>query len=165
MCDIVLVEPAKEYEKAAMEYKQDYCDYGEYISFNNYDEWLGYVIYMENNADEPTKTYFMIRKNDNKVIGTAFLRYRMTEDNANLYGHVGYGICPSERKKGYATQQLALIIEKAKDFKMQDVKIACDKINIASAKVAINNGGVLIREFFNEKSQEDTQIYLIDLAV
>ena len=41
--------------------------------------------------------------------------------------------------------------------------ISCDKSNYGSAKVAMNNGGVLSGEGFDEDTRSVTEIYWINL--
>lgn len=62
-------------------------------------------------------------------------------------GHIAYGIRSTERKKGYGTIQLQTLLEEARNLKMTEVTIVCNKDNIASAKTAMNCGGLLIDEF------------------
>lgn len=61
-------------------------------------------------------------------------------------GHIGDGIRPSERKKGYATKMIALALLECKKLGINKVLMVCDKNNIGSAKSIINNGGVLENE-------------------
>ena len=76
-------------------------------------------------------------------------------------GHIGYGVRPSERRKGYGKQQLLLVLDAARQMKIPKVMISCDKDNIASGKTAVSCGGILTREsIFDDKEQ---QIYWIDL--
>lgn len=46
--------------------------------------------------------FFAIRKKDKKLIGTINVRYPYL-GYVQIHGHIGYGIRPSERRKGYAT--------------------------------------------------------------
>jgi len=173
--DLVLVEPSKEYERQAIEYRQEYIDCGEkhingscgFIHYSNYDEWLEKVKMAQNAKTSfvhvPATTYFSIRVKDNKIIGTIQLRHHLSEELRKHGGHIGYGIRPSERQKGYATQQLELVLNKAKELQIPKVMITCDKDNIASAKVTIKNGGVLKWEGNDEKEGTEIQIYWIDI--
>jgi predicted acetyltransferase len=60
----------------------------------------------------------------------------------NCGGHIGYGIRPSERRKGYATKLLALSLDKTKELGIQNVLVVCDEGNVASEKTILNNGGI-----------------------
>lgn len=175
MCDLVLVEASKKYEKQAMVYRQEYIDCSEkiingsskFIKYQNYDEWLKRIEFEKNRKaslkETPATTYFTIRKKDNKIIGSIQLRHHLTEELKKDGGNIGYGICPSERHKGYGTMQLALLLPQAKSLHIPKVMISCDKSNRGSAKVAMNNGGILSGEGFDEDSRSVTEIYWIDL--
>jgi predicted acetyltransferase len=138
MYELLLVEPSKDLESTAMQYRNDYIEHGEthingscgFIRYSNYDEWL--------------------QKIDNKIVGSIQLRHELNDDLRKRGGHIGYGICPSEWKKGYGTKQLSFVLEKAKELLIPRVMISCDKNNLGSAKVAINNGGKLEWEGHDE---------------
>ena len=71
----------------------------------------------------------------------------MCDDELKNGGHIAYGIRPSERQKGYGTKQLELILNFAKQSGLQQVIVACDKDNVASASTAMSCGGILQKEF------------------
>lgn len=48
-----------------------------------------------------TKTFLLIRENDNKLIGTISVRWNLPKEMAPFGGNIGYGIRPTERRKGY----------------------------------------------------------------
>lgn len=172
--DLELIEPSSEHEIRAMEYRQEYLDYGEtringscgFYHYSNYGEWLERVNQAKDAGTSfikvPASTYFSVRKSDGKIIGTIQLRHYLNEELEKHGGHIGYGVRPSERKKGYGTQQLALVIMKAKELDIPKVMISCDKDNYASGKTAINNGGVLTWEGYDAEDG-DIQIYWIDV--
>ncbi len=163
MSDLVLIEPTKELETAAMQYRNEYIEHGEghingscgLIHFSNYDEWLQRVVLAHNKATSwinvPATTYFAVRKTDKKIVGSIQLRHELDDDLRKRGGHIGYGICPSERNKGYGTEQLSLVLEKARELHIPRVMITCDQTNIASATVAIKNGGKLEWEGYDEE--------------
>jgi predicted acetyltransferase len=70
----------------------------------------------------------------------------LNEDLLNSGGHIGYGIRPSERRKGYGAKMLALALEKCREFHIERALVTCDRDNIASAKTARKNGGVFENE-------------------
>ena len=79
-------------------------------------------------------------------VGAVNIRHYLTEELLLNGGHIGDGIRPSERRKGYATAMIALALREAKKLGITGVLMVCDKDNIASAKSIINNGGVLENE-------------------
>lgn len=77
-------------------------------------------------------------------------------------GHIGYGIRPSEQRKGYGKEQLTLALEFCKEeLKLDRVLITCSKANTASAKTILSCGGILENEWNN--GERITQRYWIKL--
>jgi predicted acetyltransferase len=62
-------------------------------------------------------------------------------------GHVGYSVVPWKRRRGYATQALRAILQDAKAEGLRYVEITTPTVNIASQRVILANGGVLVEEF------------------
>ena len=171
MYEIELLEPSKELEIAAMDYRQEHIFHNEkingscgFIHYANYDEWLEKVNQAKNSETShlkiPATTYFSVRKTDNKIIGTIQLRHCLTEELKKHGGHIGYSIRPSERRKGYGKQQLLLVLDIAKQMRIPRVMISCYKDNIASSRTAISCGGILAYEnLYEDKVQ---QIFWVD---
>ena len=86
----------------------------------------------------------------------------MTEELRQHGGHIGYGIRPSKRKKGYGKQQLQLVLEEAKRMGLDRVMITCEDYNKASAQTAISCGGILSGE--SVVKGERNLLFWIDLA-
>ena len=176
MDSIELVEASKAHEKQAMIYKKEYIDYGEklingssgFIEYENYDKWLKKVSKQKeiecSLTDTPSTVYFAIRKKDNKIIGSVQLRHHLTEELRKDGGNIGYGICPSERGKGYGAIQLSLALEKARALNMTQVLAHCTKDNKASSKTIISNGGLLIGEGFDDEEGKVSEIYQINIT-
>lgn len=177
MDKIKLIKPTKEYEKQAIEYKQEHFDNGEatihacslWDKMESYDEWLKLL---KNNSKKETvqnnwtvsSEFFGVRKNDNKIVGMVSIRHELTNDFLRNYaGHIGYGVRPTERRKGYVTQMLkqALIYCK-EELKLKKVMISCNKENEGSRKTIINAGGILEREYQTDNG-ENVQIYWVEL--
>ena len=89
------------------------------------------------------------------------IRHFLNEKLLNYGGHIGDSVRPSERRKGYATEQIRLALGKCKELGIDNVLMDCDKTNIGSAKAIQNNGGVLENEIYVEN--ELVQRYWISL--
>ena len=76
-------------------------------------------------------------------------------------GHIGDGVRPSERRKGYATAMIALALDECRKLGIEKVLMVCNKENTGSAKSIQNNGGVLENEINVEG--ETVQRYWIQL--
>ena len=174
---IKLVKPTKEYEKQAIEYKKEHFDNGEKIlhacskwdKIENYDEWLELL---KNNSKKETvqdnyavtTQFFGIRERDNKIVGMINIRHELANDFLRKYGgNIGYGIRPTERKKGYATQMLDQALKYCKEeIKLEKVMIGCYKENEASKRTILNVGGILEKELETENGKI-AQVYWIKL--
>ena len=89
----------------------------------------------------PATLYFLVDEK-NKICGALDIRHELNEYLEKFGGHIGYGIAPSERKKGYAKIQLKLALEKTKKIGLKKVLITCDDNNIGSAKTIEACGGI-----------------------
>ena len=106
--------------------------------------------------------YFVVDEND-KLIGGASIRHYLTVDGYNYGGHIGYGVRPSEREKGYGTEILKLALEEAKRLKIYKVLLVCLETNMGSNKVIQKCGGILE----NQVKDSDGSIinrYWIDIS-
>ena len=131
---------------------------------NNYKGWLDKLERFKTNPDEGfvlSETYFLIREDDNKLLGFIDLRYDFTEYLYNFGGHIGYSIRPSERRKGYAKKMLSMALEKYRERNIDKVLICCNRSNIGSVKTIMANGGILENEVMND--DEIIQRYWISL--
>ena len=62
-----------------------------------------------------SKTFLLIRENDNRIIGTINIRWNLTEAMKKFGGNIGYGIRPTERRKGYNKINLYLGLIESKN--------------------------------------------------
>ena len=159
--DLELVFPTNEYKSQVEEYLQEFLDNGEsYIpgiggldKIKDFDTWLQKIQndLSEETIDEgrvPATFYLAIRKSDGKIVGNLQIRHCLNEKLLNYGGHIGDAIRPSERKKGYATEQIRLALLKCKELGIDNVLMDCNKENIGSAKSIQNNDGKLENEVY-----------------
>ena len=102
----------------------------------------------EGNADGyvPDTTLFCLDKDRNIFVGAVNIRHYLNETLLKTGGHIGDGIRPSERRKGYATAMISLALQECRKLGISRVLMCCDRNNIGSAKSIIRNGGVLENE-------------------
>ncbi|HEY5226929.1 MAG TPA: GNAT family N-acetyltransferase [Opitutaceae bacterium] len=91
------------------------------------------------------ETFWLVDPED-RVVGVSNLRLTLTDGLRKEGGHIGYGIRPSARRRGYATLILALTLAKARERGIQSALVTCDKANLGSAKTILRNGGRLESE-------------------
>ncbi len=171
--NIKLVRPTIELKEKALDYRQEHFDNNEMIingselfdKIDSYEEWLEKV---SNNSKIDTvdsnwvltDTFFAIRENDNKIIGIIDLRHTLNDFLIN-FGNSGYSVRPSERKKGYATEMLRLLLQYAKKIGLKEFHLSVERNNIPSIKTIVKNGGKLEKSFVFEGELTDS--YLIKL--
>ncbi|MDO5438971.1 MAG: GNAT family N-acetyltransferase [Erysipelotrichaceae bacterium] len=111
----------------------------------------------------PGKTFLLIRGNDNRIVGTVNVRWDLNEAMLRFGGHIGYGIRPSERRKGYNKINLYLALKEAKKIGLDRVMIDCAVSNIASDKTIQDLGGILERCEIDPVDGELTNVYWINV--
>ena len=86
---------------------------------------------------------------DGDVCGSINFRWRRGSTDLPDYclGHIGYGVFPWKRGKGYATQALGQLVDEVRVLTMPFVEFVTDPENLISQKVILANGGVLHEKF------------------
>jgi predicted acetyltransferase len=86
---------------------------------------------------------------DGEFAGNIGLRWRPGTTDLPHYclGHIGYGVVPWKQGRGYAKRALSLILPLAKREGHAFVEITTDVDNVASQRVILSNGGVLVEHF------------------
>lgn len=108
----------------------------------------------------PSTTYWLMRVEDGRMLGAVNIRHRLNKYLLEVGGHIGYGVRPSERRKGYATRMLAMALEECNALGILRALVTCDVDNIASARTIVRNGGV----FEDERGEKEERVrrYWID---
>ena len=171
---IKLERPIKENEAEALAFKQEFIDNGEQTingselldQMDSYDEWLKSV--SDNTSQETvnpswvvTDTYFAFDENE-RLVGIIDLRHEL-KGFLKDFGNSGYSVRPSERRKGYATEMLRLIIERAAEIGLGKLQLSVERTNEPSVKTILKNGGKYERSFTFEGEEAD--VYMIECKV
>ena len=131
--------------------------------YNDIDYYLENLEFKEPEGDKvPDSVFFLLDAERNVLLGAVNIRHYLNDYLLQYGGHIGDGIRPSERRKGYATEMIRLSLIECKKLGIDKVLMVCDKSNIGSAKSIIKNGGILENEFVDEDG-EVNQRYWIDL--
>ncbi len=112
----------------------------------NFEEFLAYVEkrHRQNQGyDLPQgfvpDTVFLLEDNGSYV-GIFNLRHHLNEFLENGPGHIGYGVSPAHRRKGYAAKGLALTLKEAKKLGIREAYLSVNKDNVGSLKTQLANG-------------------------
>ena len=170
-----LIKLAKEYETRLIEmideWKADqeanHTDTSPGAIFKNdcrdFDYYLEHLELKEPTANRvPDSVFFLLDEERDRLLGAVNIRHYLSESLLKTGGHIGDGIRPSERRKGYATEMIRLALDECKKLGIDRVLMTCDKDNIGSAKSIIRNGGVLENEIVDTDGRI-VQRYWIDL--
>ncbi len=121
------------------------CNGLPYEVFKNYlESQIARKYQMVSDYDTPTITYIMY-VNENPV-GYIGIRTVINDKWKKWSGNFYYAIRISERKKGYGTKILKMVLEKFKNLGFKEIYGQSSAGNIASAKVIETNGGILLEE-------------------
>ena len=144
--------------------EQNFSPYA--IRRNDYRDFEYYLEHLEIKEERdgrvPDSTFFCLDLDRNIFVGAVNIRHYLNEALLFSGGHIGDGIRPSERRKGYATAMIRLALEECRKLGIPRVLMTCDKDNVASARTIIKNGGILENEIINEEGVPE-QRYWIDL--
>ena len=142
-----------------LEYKAEHFSCGEKMidgsalldRMDSYEEWLERITKMSHPETVTSDwvlsdIYLAIRQSDRRMVGIIDLRHTLNDFLKN-FGHIGYSVRPSERRKGYATKMLELVLLRAKECGLSQVQLSCLETNTASIKTILHNGGIFERDF------------------
>ncbi len=159
---LFFVKPTPELKDKAIDYKNEHISHGEnelhggaLLGSMDFEAWL--KLTEENSSAETVhddwvvaSTFFVMRESDERIIGMADIRHYLNHFLSSFGGHIGYGVRPTEREKGYAQKILRMALEYAADVGIDEAMAACYADNVASDKVIKKCGGVLKRSFEDE---------------
>ena len=164
MDEIRLVRPSAEDAEQIEEYRAEFpsermrvtydperipgMDYLE--DYSTVSEWLEFCESMKDRI-----SWFMsVRNSDDRIVGFCCLRHKLEydDDDPDFASHIGYSIRPSERRKGYAKEQLRLVLHEAHEMGIDTARIICRDINEGSNRTIIANGGVYVDSIYGDES-------------
>lgn len=168
-----LIKLTKEYEKQLCEmvdeWKADqeinHTNHSPWAIFKNnhrdFDYYLAHLEIKEATEDQvPDSVFFLLDEDRGRLLGAVDIRHYLNDFLLKEGGHIGTGIRPSERRKGYATEMIRLALIECKKLGIDKALITCGKDNIGSARSIVKNGGILENEFMNSDGDVEQRYWI-----
>ncbi|MBR3134137.1 MAG: GNAT family N-acetyltransferase [Clostridia bacterium] len=168
--------PTIERKKDALEFINEFYEYNSSINgvgglnryVNDYEGWLEKVqndCKIEVSEERvPARTYFLVRVDDNRIIGMTNIRLKLNKKLMESGRNIGYSIRPTERGNGYNKINLYLALKVCKRYGIKTALLDADEDNPASWRTMESLGGVLDekRESVDDK-EVIVRLYSIDV--
>ncbi|TMW72840.1 GNAT family N-acetyltransferase [Alteribacter natronophilus] len=168
-----LVIPEESWEEEYLAFYRDWKESGEdiipWVVEKDPSDFKAMVTFLHNNHNGidlkegwvRDSTYWLVNGED-RIVGAVNIRHALTPFLKTSGGHVGYGIRPGERRKGYATEILALSLNKLRKLGVEDVLVVCDEVNEASRRTIEKNGGIRADDFVEEDGNVVNRFWIRD---
>lgn len=175
MNDFYYEIPSIKRKDDALDYIQEHYDYNSKINgvgglhryLDDYEGWLKKLDEDYNRTPSedlvPARTYFLIRKSDDKIIGMTNIRLTLNKRLKETSGHIGYGIRPTERGNGYNKINLYLALKECENYNIDEALLSADIKNEASWRTMEALGGVKREEYYDEEEQATMVHYTINV--
>ncbi len=173
---MILTEPTMEYGTQIRAYRKEFLDSGDSMDgtsglrrFEDPKDWIKHVTAQKDpltvlKGRAPAAQYLFVREEDRKIVGMIDVRYVFNAYLKKYGGHVGYSVAPSERRRGYATQMLGMVLPKFREMGIDRVLVTCLKGNEGSRKTIVNNGGVYESTVYEPEEKAEVDRYWITLS-
>ena len=86
---------------------------------------------------------FLVAEIGGRIVGRTSIRHRLSEQLAQVGGHIGFCVLPTYRRRGYAIEILRQSLVITRKLGLSDVFVTCDESNVGSRNVIESCGGAL----------------------
>ncbi|MBA3534295.1 MAG: GNAT family N-acetyltransferase [Ardenticatenales bacterium] len=170
---LVLVRPTLALQIEYRKMVEEFIAVGEGYPWNNVDlareDFAAFVRELAEEAEGinlppgvPAQQTYCGVLEDGTVVGEIRFRPSLSPPYEPHKGHIGYNIRPSAQGKGYATRQLALLLDEARRLGLPGVLLTIEGNNPASVRVIEKNEGCFSHQVVDERG-DVVSCYWIDL--
>jgi predicted acetyltransferase len=150
---VTLVEPTETLKEAYMVFYEEWKASGEsfvpWVIALDPSDFAGMVQSLREYASGAgipegwvsSSTFWLVTL-DKRIVGAVNIRHRLTDTLLHTGGHIGYGVVPSARRQGYATELLKQALLRASELGIEQALVVCDAVNTASERTIRKNGGI-----------------------
>jgi len=158
-------------EAILRDYVQEHYDHGEEhiyascrLATTPYGEWVGKIRRCAREGEGASgRSLVLLCFDGERLVGLLSVRDELPRELSESIGDIGYGVRPTERRKGYATAMLRHALDICREKGKTSVIVGCYKDNEASAATIRKCGGVFIYESDNYTRGRPSLYFRIDL--
>ena len=153
---ITLCRPGSRYARQVMDFRDELKKNGDEFDgcagleeCASFEEWIRFEERLRAKYKDgyvPSEVFPAVRETDDRLVGIVDYRHPLAGFLMSFGGNIGYSVRPSERRKGYASEMLRLMLDICRSYGEMRVLLICDSDNTASRKTILKNGGVLENE-------------------
>ena len=114
---------------------EDHGDWSEYVA------WLEDVRHGRRLGARLVPSTLLVAEVDGTIVGRTSIRHELNEFLSTWGGHIGYGVRPAHRRRGYATEILRQSLAILADLGVDEALVTCDVDNAGSEAVIRACGG------------------------
>jgi uncharacterized protein len=141
------ISDEKQARQTHWELAQDAFDF--LLDLKRGEPWPAYLARLENlrlGVGVPqgwVPATFLVAELEGQVVGRVSIRHHLNPYLAEVAGHIGIGVRPDFRRRGYATAILHQSLSVAATTGLARLLVTCDAANVGAINATVDCGGVL----------------------